>query len=206
MDRSVKERLVGAAVLVLLGVWLIPWILDGPVETRGLTEASGQLRLPAPDRGERHGAQTVELDVERPEASGPLPQAAGSAPGAGRSAADAAESELEASSSAPSHEAAVQTRSPAPGSAHPEDHAVATAGDPAGWMVQLGSFGDEGNAHRQARRIETLGYEPVVSNFDSGGRTMYRVRIGPEASRERAEAAASSLAAHGFVAQLVAPE
>ena len=30
MDQGLKERLIGAAVLVALGVWLIPWVLDGP--------------------------------------------------------------------------------------------------------------------------------------------------------------------------------
>ena len=31
MDRSLKERLIGASVLVGLAVWLIPWVLDGPL-------------------------------------------------------------------------------------------------------------------------------------------------------------------------------
>ena len=30
MDAHLKERLIGAVVLVVLGVWLIPWVLDGP--------------------------------------------------------------------------------------------------------------------------------------------------------------------------------
>ena len=29
MDRHLKERLIGATVLVVIGVWIIPWLLDG---------------------------------------------------------------------------------------------------------------------------------------------------------------------------------
>jgi cell division protein FtsN len=35
---------------------------------------------------------------------------------------------------------------------------------------------------------------------------MYRVRVGPHDSRARADAAASALTAHGFVAQVVAAD
>jgi cell division protein FtsN len=76
-----------------------------------------------------------------------------------------------------------------------------------GWMVQLGSFSNSGNARRQAERVETYGHDARIYEFAAaGGRTMFRVRLGPLDSRERAEATASSLAANGFVAQLVAPE
>jgi cell division protein FtsN len=74
-------------------------------------------------------------------------------------------------------------------------------------MVQSGSFGNAGNARRQARRIETYGHDARIYEFAAaGGRTMFRVRVGPLETRERAEAMASMLSAHGFVAQLVAPE
>ena len=39
MDQGLKERLVGAAVLVAIAVWLIPWVLDGP-EDGADTQAS----------------------------------------------------------------------------------------------------------------------------------------------------------------------
>jgi DedD protein len=75
-----------------------------------------------------------------------------------------------------------------------------------GWVVQLGSFGEEENARRLAQRIGTYGYKPEVSNHRAGGRVMYRVRLGAYASRAQADATASSLAAHGFVAQVVAAD
>jgi cell division protein FtsN len=105
---------------------------------------------------------------------------------------------------------------PSPGAAQadvaaPESSAslpdIIAATPVAGWMVQLGSFSDAGNARRQAQRVGTFGHDARIYEFAAaGGRTMFRVRLGPLDTRERAEAAASSLAAHGFVAQLVAPE
>ena len=44
MDQGLKERLVGAAVLVAIGVWLIPWVLDGPEEP--LETGARSLQLP----------------------------------------------------------------------------------------------------------------------------------------------------------------
>jgi cell division protein FtsN len=73
-------------------------------------------------------------------------------------------------------------------------------------MVQLGSFSEEENARRLAQRVATYGYHPDISNHRASGRVMYRVRTGPHESRARANAAASALSAHGFVAQVVAAD
>ena len=73
-------------------------------------------------------------------------------------------------------------------------------------MVQLGSFGEEENARRLADRVTTFGFTPRVSTYTASGRPMFRVRVGPETSRERAAAVASSLSAHGFVAQVVSQD
>ena len=67
------------------------------------------------------------------------------------------------------------------------------------WAVQLGSFGDEGNARRLAQTAGTYGYKAeVTSTRGSNGKTLYRVRVGPQATRAAAEAAASALRAHGI--------
>ena len=78
---------------------------------------------------------------------------------------------------------------------------AAAAGD---WTVQLGSFGEEANARRLAQRASTFGYKAEVSSYRSGERTLYRVRVGPQATRAAADAAASALKAHGLDARVVA--
>ena len=69
--------------------------------------------------------------------------------------------------------------------------------------MQLGSFGEEANARRLVERVATYGYKAEISSVRSGGRTLYRVRVGPHATRAQAQAAASALAAHGVTAQVL---
>jgi cell division protein FtsN len=90
----------------------------------------------------------------------------------------------------------------APAAATPPKPAPAAAnGD---WTVQLGSFGEEANARRAAQRAGTVGYKAETSSFRSGGRTLYRVRVGPQRTRAEADATASALRAHGIDASVVA--
>ena len=54
-----KERLVGAAVLVAIAVWLIPWVLDGP---EGVLETNGStLQLPTAEEPMPMRTQTLQL-------------------------------------------------------------------------------------------------------------------------------------------------
>jgi DedD protein len=176
MDRSLKERLVGAAVLVALGVWLIPWVLDGsnePVET-----VASSLTLPIPSSDEPSRSQTITLDNDRaPPAAPPAP----------------------ISDTTP--DTKPDTGGEAPAEAPVPSVAAADAG--AGWYVQAGSFEDVANARRQADRVSSFGFDAQVFTTSAGGRTMQRVRVGPQSSRERAEAVASALSAHGFVVQVL---
>jgi DedD protein len=218
MDRGLKERLIGAAVLVALGVWLIPLILDGPridpnSESAGLElPGAGEpaplrtqtIRLdePAEAPGERIAAEPV-----RPAETGALP-AVGEAPPVA-SAPEPARATVTPPASAPGADRVTEERSTASTAAPAPQTATAIASAPrpapaAGdWMVQLGSFGEEENARRLAERVSGYGYSAEISPHRAGGRTMHRVRIGPYETRPRAEAVVSSLSAHGFVAQVV---
>ena len=69
MDSHVRERIVGAAVLVALGVWLIPWVLDGPEsEPAAASGSAPELQLPSPDSATPTRTETVDLDP-RPAAA-----------------------------------------------------------------------------------------------------------------------------------------
>ncbi len=60
----------------------------------------------------------------------------------------------------------------------------------AGWAVQLGSFSADGNADALATRMREAGFEAFVQRVEVSNGTMYRVRVGPVADREEAEALA----------------
>jgi len=192
MDSRLKERLIGAAVLVVLGVLLIPWVLDGP-DSAG-ESADSDLSLPTAAETVPVRTQTIDLKGRR---YAPEPDDVGAAP--------------RPPPAEPPREPLVLSEAPTPArpAAQPAPEvparAAAATGEPR-WMIQLGSFSEQDNAHRLADRVSTYGYQAEVSAFRAGGRTMHRVRVGPADSRNEAEATASSLAAHGFVAQVVAAD
>ena len=60
-------------------------------------------------------------------------------------------------------------------------------------MVQLGSFRSRDNADRLVRDMTAKGFAAFVAPITSGGRELYRVRVGPTRDRAQAEALAAQL-------------
>jgi DedD protein len=113
------------------------------------------------------------------------------------------------SSSSPPKPAASQATTPATESA-PQSRAAASpstqdaapprpkpSGGTSGWVVQLGSFASRPNAEKLAAELRGSGYAAFVSEFRGSGRVLYRVRVGPEQDRGRADALAARLAREG---------
>ncbi len=71
----------------------------------------------------------------------------------------------------------------------PEDQAPVTRPeDPlVRWVVQVGVFSDEANAEKLVFRLRDAGYRAMSQAERSAERTVYRVRVGPEVSREAAD-------------------
>lgn len=62
------------------------------------------------------------------------------------------------------------------------------AGDQSGrWAVQVGSFAGEDNADRLRDRLRELGFTTFVHREISGGRAIWKVRVGPILERDEAE-------------------
>jgi DedD protein len=205
MDQGLKERLIGAAVLVALGVWLIPLVLNGPAEQA--ENGAAALQLPVAEESQPVKSVTIRLDEQKhPPGTGaadtdpepPVAEVADNGRAPEPAPATAPASAVQAPPAAP------PPARPTPAAAAPETAAKAATTE--GFMIQLGSFSEEENARRLAQRVSAYGYKPAVSTFKSSGRVMWRVRIGPKPTRAQAEAEASSLSAHGFVAQVVSAD
>jgi DedD protein len=97
-------------------------------------------------------------------------------------------------------EAAVarETSSSTPAPA-PREPAVA-AGD---WVVQVGAFGSADSARKLAQELTSAGFRAFVSPVARSGKTLHRVRVGPEADRSAAEQLARRLAARKLPASVV---
>jgi len=55
-----------------------------------------------------------------------------------------------------------------------------------GWVVQLGSFSVEKNAIKLRDKLRKNGHASFVEAYERDGKTSYRVRVGPELTRELA--------------------
>jgi DedD protein len=215
MDRRVKERLVGASILVVLIVLIVPALLSGPAPGPAPAPATPGLPVtvstPEPIRN-----VTVDLATSKPPAPEPVAEAA-AAPAASAaslaSVASAASSaqpprarnDEPASAVAPSAAAAsapLETASPPPTS-------NVSAGKPAiagrAWTVQLGSFASHDNADKMLRQLRAQGFAAFVSPSGAGPSLRYRVRIGPMADRGAAAQAVAKLKGLGHTASIVAP-
>jgi DedD protein len=216
MEQQLKERLVGAAVLVTLGVILIPLLLDGPDSVdsarpepglsaagngagRIVVEIKRNADAPA-GAAPRVRPDPKPVDVGGPSTSGPaatesVPAATGKS-GAPASAAPPPEPARSSTSDTP----AARASRPAGSGTSPADRSAPAAGAPPGedgWAVQVGSFGSRDNAEKLRRQLSAKGFPVFLMRIESGGRTFHRVRVGPYADRAGAEAAAGRLAATG---------
>lgn len=190
MERALKERIIGAAVLVLVVVLVVPVFLDG---TPGGDEIVSE-RVPLPGQAEQK-SQTVVLERDRKD---PVPVATGSAP--------AQEQKREPSPKPPVKQAEPETVKPDP---EPEAEKLAAeipaavASSTGMWAVQLGSFSDQENAERLAADLRKQGFAAFLSQLSTSSGQLHRVRIGPQKDRESAEAMAARLQKAGQKGQVV---
>lgn len=196
-----------------------------PTTSAPVVDPSGPSQSPpasgarAGDAVEPDAARVASEPAPRPSVGAPAGTASvPAAPDAGttRSGAAVAPSPTPApsatptpSSSSPPKPAASQAPTPATESA-PQSRAAASpstqdaapprpkpSGGTSGWVVQLGSFASRPNAEKLAGELRGRGYAAFVSEFRGSGRVLYRVRVGPEQDRGRADALAARLAREG---------
>ena len=100
-----------------------------------------------------------------------------------------------------------QAESPAPASVQHvafEPPAPMPVASPGGaYFVQVGAFSDVDNAHRVQANLASAGQVAVDVRRNGAGAELFRVRIGPFASGDEAEAARRSVAARGYAESVV---
>jgi DedD protein len=209
VERKVKERLVGAAVLMAAAIILIPEMLSGPDRDPHAQPAQSRSDTPIKtytiDLSQSPSAPptpaTVDNRVPPPEES-PAAQPSQSSHGPQPAAADQAkpeESQQPVAATSPTESArsepakpVVEPPTPVPAPAPTASRPLASdAGAPTSgrWAVQLGTFSKEANAQRLVKQLRDQGQSAFVMPVKSGAATLYRVRIGPMKDRASAEAA-----------------
>lgn len=182
LRRRAKNRLIGSAILVLIGVIGFPLLVD---------------KQPRP--------VAVDLPIEIPDKNKVLPL---SLPAAPAPALAASETVPTASASGPVTEAtpvpvkpapvAKAESKPEPKAAKPEAKAEPkkTETRPAAetrYVVQVGSFADENRARDARSKIERAGFKNYTQAVETKDGKRIRVRAGPFASKAEAERVAEKL-------------
>jgi len=206
MDEGAKRRLVGAAVLVALAVIFVPMLLDDK-DADGLGEPIVIPDSPALDAAGADSGEDLTPSLPSPEspaagmgASGdfanssaplptPLPPSQNGASGQSesQSAAQARSRQAPQSATQPATQTAAQPRRPTVAGPKP-----VPAGS-AAWVVQVASLGSSAAATKLQNELRGKGYPAFVEQATVNGKLYFRVRVGPEANRTKANGVAAKL-------------
>jgi DedD protein len=219
MDDALKARLIGATVLVALAVLLIPELLSGrkqesPAAAPDVATARGTRTFTIELAGGPQGATVNETPPAVRNEPLPAPPATESAtqpapvpasqPGAAEPVApvtEPAQRIAQAASPEPSPPSAPSVKSALPEPAPAPAPAIPGRG---GWAVQVGAFGSAASAAKLVNQLQEAGYKAYVSPVSRSGKTLHRVRVGPEAERSEAESLVAGLKVRGLPATVVA--
>lgn len=217
MEEVVRKRVVGAIVLVILGL-LLPLLLARCIrdDAGGDTQAmrvyeitpSGDAQPVDPSQPNKAAGQSVP-DADKPApgvtaqashediAAEPIaPEAEPPAPAPEPESQAEPEPTPETSAPEPS---APETPQPTASNAEPENASappVERSATPSGWVVQVASFSEEANALALARELND-NYPAFYTEAVVDGNTYYRVRIGPFDDEAAADDAAGKLRGQG---------
>lgn len=191
---GLKQRIIGALVLVSLAVIFVPMIFDEPHSERESRSVTIPEEPPFPEvdvpaepmvDGPDYGMATEPASPASPE---PAPGFR-LIEGADRESADeAAAPRAEPPVSAPDPEPAPQATSEPV-----EETAEYSRSLEGAWVVQLGSFGNADNARRLRDNVRDMGFGAHLQQVERGDTTLTRVFSGPFANKSDAEAAKTAL-------------
>ncbi len=212
MEEPLKARLIGAGILVVLAVALVPELLSGP-------------KHPAPGAatpGSPKGTRTVTIDLGGAVAAGAkleprpdtapaptMPQALPTVETPAPEPAPAATTASTADESAPTEETPppeavpVATPKPAPTPAPKQVQVPAAAPIKGGYSVQVGAFGSDATARKLVNDLQADGLPAYIAPLSKSGKTLHRVRVGPAPDRAAADQLAAKLKARGLPVSVV---
>ncbi|MFT5396085.1 MAG: DedD protein [Gammaproteobacteria bacterium] len=175
MQQRLKERLVGAAVLIFIAVVFIPMFLTGPIDAGSITETNIPERtiekfnsrlIPLNNTVTPDAAIDAEDVEEQPKTDDPIVK-----PNVETSSKPESISAADGSSKKPESNKIVKNK-----------QVGLTA-----WVVQLGSFSSKVNADKLNLTLRKSGFPAFVEPLEQNNEVAYRVRVGPELLRADAD-------------------
>lgn len=200
MEIPLKQRLIGAAVLIALAVIFLPMLLDGagrreqvsmkmeiPPEPQYTFEQP--LPPPLPSQPEMTTDAQAKLSEQQAEISPQINEQRQSeeptkpvlSPTHTTQSASKTDTEWrQAKADQPQKETKTQPKS-------------TPAQDTERWVVQVGSFRKQGNALVLRDKLRAAGYKAFTEKGGDSRKPVFRVKVGPEPERDRAVAMQAKL-------------
>ncbi|HCF3798005.1 SPOR domain-containing protein [Pseudomonas aeruginosa] len=179
LERGLKQRIVGALVLIALAVIFLPMLFTREDESRQVVvEAPPRPQSPAMPSVE---VQPTEVPELQPSEEGIAPEIVeeGSPAAAGQPSQPPAQAQAPAASLPPS-----QPQPPAaPPSPPPAEKRLDANNLPQSWSVQLASLSNRARAEELQKTLRSQGYNAYIRSFDG----MNRVFVGPVIQRAEAD-------------------
>ncbi len=190
MDSALKQRLLGAAVLIALAVIFVPMFLSNspqqqenatrdleipPVaehkfETRTLTVASPSAPIPAPAPEDPNKIVTVDTNAPPKVDAHPEDQTPPAT----------------ASTTPPPKPVVTPSKPTAPVETQQPPQVSAAGGR---FAINMGIYADQTHANALVANVKKLGFSAYTESTDYQGKAATRVRVGPFADRAAAESA-----------------
>ena len=220
MDKVLKQRLIGATILIALAVIFLPMLLVGPEDDMSTdpmdfevppmpSDAREVRRIPLNPEAARVRDSSVPADADprsaddelasaqQPDFTRPLSEA-------GQEAEQPDEIVLrpEVRSEPPASDPEPQTSPPAAvevteseSASTPPVREVEASTPDGSWVVQVASFSAAQSAATVRQRLEALGHDVIEDTITQGGNTLIRLKTGPYADRAAANRARAQIIA-----------
>ncbi len=185
MDQALKQRLVGAIVLIIFAVIVLPMLLSGRSDT--LKQESRQIELPS--KPEELSFETRRFPVGQPTASLPAKEPDVVKNGEGLS-------DDTSSSSKPDVESPAVTNvivNAAEDDERRTTETVSKSVESPRYLVQVASFGSIKKANALADRLRADNFSVLMDVVERTAGRLHRVRIGPYIERREVDTIVASL-------------
>lgn len=180
MNEQLKQRLTGAIVLVILGVIFLPMILDKPEPVKpesAVTDIPFETPVKAPEQ-----LSIPQEVIARYEPEDLLPQD------------ESINQEMDNTSEGiKSEENTVPENKIESQADEPTQTGIKASAPETKWFIQAGSFSSKENADLLVKQLLSGGLNAYHESIESGGRRLYRVRIGPFDAGTKAKEAKQKL-------------
>ncbi|MEX1670668.1 SPOR domain-containing protein [Zhongshania guokunii] len=191
-----RQRLIGALVLLCGGVILWSLLFTGPANSK----LDRHSQIPAAPQIE----PLVDVGPEKPEGilpadtvlvpPQPIAKVDDEAAAASKMVLPPPESGVDnakPSSAAPSTAKPTtvkpaSTSKPVAPSAAPQKPGLDEHGLPRGWVVQVGVFGNSDNAQALKKSLQSAGYKTFIDSIQRDSKRLHRVLVGPVLSEDKA--------------------